>query len=247
VSPSISATVSEIIRNSRRIVVLSGAGISAESGIPTFRGGDGLWEGHAIEDVATPRGWRKDPELVWRFYHARRATAFAARPNPAHVALAQYESVRTNDVVIVTQNVDGLHTEAGSRRVLEIHGSLRRTRCTGCDHRLDQGLSPLPALPVCERCGALLRPDIVWFEEMLPEDVWAGALMETSRADCLLVVGTSAVVHPACSLIPHAKNHGAVVIEFNLTRTIASDHCDYTIEGPVGATLPPVLFRPTTI
>src|SRR5206468_1138837 len=140
--------------------VLTGAGVSAESGVPTFRDADGLWEGHPVEEVATPMAFERDPALVWKFYNARRANLRGVEPNPGHHALARLED-RHGRVTVITQNVDGLHRRAGSRTVVELHGNLMRTRCTGCGAVEDRGLEPLGELPRCPRCEALLRPDIV--------------------------------------------------------------------------------------
>jgi NAD-dependent deacetylase len=237
------------LRKAKKVAVLTGAGVSAESGVPTFRAADGLWEGHRIEDVATPEGFRRDPKLVWRFYNARRENVGKVKPNPGHFALAKLEERFGDAFALATQNVDGLHKAAGSIRVLELHGSLYRTRCTGCRRIEDRGLEPLAELPECLRCGALLRPDIVWFHEMLPDKVWEEAQVAAALCDVLLVVGTSAVVHPAASLIPIARNgiasddkpFGATIIEVNLTRTDASEMADIGLYGPSGQLLPRVI------
>src|SRR6516225_8676635 len=177
-----------LLRPARRVAVLTGAGISAESGLATFRGAGGLWEGHRVEDVATPRGFGRDPALVWRFYHMRRAALAKVRPNPGHHALVAMERRFAVDrFTLVTQNVDGLHQEAGSRNVLEIHGTIRRVRCTGCRRISDRGTEALAEMPVCDSCGQLLRPDVVWFEEALPEDVWKKAEDAVAQSDCFLV------------------------------------------------------------
>src|SRR5262245_29321163 len=184
----------ELLRRAKAVAVLTGAGVSAESGVPTFRDADGLWEGHPIEDVATPAAFRRDPRLVWQFYNARRANLTHVEPNAGHVALARFEEHFGSDrFTVVTQNVDGLHRRAGSRNVVELHGNLARTRCTGCHRVEDNGLAPLRDLPECGHCSALLRPDIVWFTEALPDDVWESASRAVGSSDCLLVVGTSAV------------------------------------------------------
>jgi NAD-dependent deacetylase len=235
----------EALARARRVCVLTGAGVSAESGVPTFRASDGLWEGHRIEDVATPFGFQKDPGLVWKFYNARRANVAKVAPNPGHHALKAMEDRWGGAFTLVTQNVDGLHRAAGCRNVLEIHGSLHRTRCLGCGEVKDRGLEPLADLPVCE-CGGRLRPDIVWFHEALPEDIWEQAMTAAHGCDVLLVVGTSAVVHPAASLIPIAKQSrppGATVVEVNLTRTEASDLADIGLYGPSGRILPKLVER----
>ena len=239
------ATAADWLRDAQRVCVLTGAGVSAESGVPTFRASDGLWEGHRIEDVATPEGFRANPALVWAFYNARRANVKTVQPNLGHHALAQFEDRWGSRFTLVTQNVDGLHQAAGSRNVLEIHGSLRRTRCTRCADSADRGLEILAELPECH-CGGLLRPAIVWFHEMLPEDVWEAAQVAAAECDVLLVVGTSAVVHPAASLVPIAKRSkspGAKVIEVNLTRTEASHFADAGLYGPSGQVLPRLVER----
>ena len=228
-----------------RVSVLTGAGVSAESGVPTFRASDGLWEGHRIEDVASPEGFERDPRLVWDFYNARRENVRIVKPNPGHRALVEIE-VRWGDrFTLITQNVDGLHRAAGSKNVLEIHGSLHRTRCLECEEVKDRGLVTLAPLPLCE-CGGPLRPDIVWFGEGLPEDVWQAAMIAAHDCDVMLVVGTSAVVHPAASLIPIAKRGkkpGAKVIEVNLAKTEASMFADVGLYGPSGEVLPKLVEK----
>lgn len=232
------------LRSAKSVAVLTGAGVSAESGVPTFRASDGLWEGHRIEDVATPTGFARDPALVWQFYNARRANVATVQPNAGHYALAQLEARFGEAFTLVTQNVDGLHRQAGSRNVLEIHGSLRETRCLGCAKVENRGLEVLGAEPRCPHCDERLRPNIVWFHEMLPVDVWEKAQYAAALCDVLLVVGTSAVVYPAASLIPIAKTtrvRGATIIECNLTPTAASDEADIGLYGPSGETLPALL------
>jgi NAD-dependent deacetylase len=233
------------LHDAERVSVLTGAGVSAESGVPTFRASDGLWEGHRIEDVASPEGFARDPRLVWDFYNARRANVKTVHPNPGHLALAELEDRWGDRFTLITQNVDGLHRAAGSKNVLEIHGSLHRTRCLECEEVKDRGLTTLAPLPLCE-CGGALRPDIVWFGEGLPEDVWGAAMIAAHDCDVLLVVGTSAVVHPAASLIPIAKrgkSPGAKVIEINLTQTEASMFADIGLYGPSGEVLPKLVEK----
>jgi NAD-dependent deacetylase len=230
----------------KRVCVLTGAGVSAESGVPTFRDSNGLWEGHRVEDVASPGGWDRDPLLVWEFYNARRANVATVKPNPGHYALAEMENRWGDRFTLVTQNVDGLHLEAGSRNVLEIHGSLRHTRCLGCGVVTNRGAEPLGPAPECPQCRGRLRPHIVWFGEGLPEDVWSAAMLAAHECDVFLVVGTSAVVYPAASLIPISKRHKAVpakVIEVNLTPTEASASADVGLYGPSGAVLPKLVER----
>lgn len=238
---------SAALRVARRVAVLTGAGVSAESGVPTFRASDGLWEGHRIEDVASPDGFRRDPKLVWQFYNARRANAASVRPNPGHASLAALEARYGHGFTLVTQNVDGLHQAAGNRNVLEVHGSLYRTRCTECGAVRDRGLEPLADMPTCDLCAGLVRPDIVWFGEMLPTSIWERAVEAVEACDVFLVVGTSAVVHPAAGLISLARKYGgwrgrgATVIEFNLAPTVVSEEAHIGLYGPSGQTLPRVL------
>ena len=224
------------------ICVSTGAGVSAESGVPTFRALNGLWEGHAIEDVATPDGWRRNPQLVWDFYHARRATAGSVHPNPGHQALKTLEDRFGDRFTLITQNVDGLHQRAGCRNVLELHGSLYRTRCTECGTNRDRGVEALPSMPRCDCCG-VERPDIVWFGEMLPPAIWSKAESAARACDLFLVVGTSAVVYPAAGLMQTArrKKSPAYVVEFNLTETDATPFVDAGLYGPSGETLPQLM------
>jgi NAD-dependent deacetylase len=232
----------EQLRRAQRVAVLTGAGVSAESGVATFRGSGGLWEGYRIEEVATPSAFERDPSLVWRFYNLRRAQLWTVKPNPGHVALAQMEQRWGGDrFTVITQNVDGLHRAAGSRRVLELHGNLRRVRCTGCGHIEERPNEDLPELPHCDNCRALLRPDIVWFHEMLPEEPWEEASLATAQCDCFLVVGTSAVVYPAAGLIDAAHAVGATVIEINLEATAATRPGTLALHGKSGEILPRLL------
>jgi NAD-dependent deacetylase len=214
--------------------------VSAESGVNTFRGAGGLWEGHRVEDVATPEAFARDPAFVWRFYNQRRTALRTIQPNPGHVALAAMERRWGVDrFTLVTQNVDGLHRMAGSETVLEIHGNLRRVRCTGCTTVKDRGLEPLEDLPLCADCGSLLRPDVVWFHEALPEAVWRAAAEALSSCGCLLVVGTSAVVYPAAGLIDAALELGKKVVEVNPEPAAQGDVI--RLSGPSGQILPALL------
>jgi NAD-dependent deacetylase len=233
-----------VLRVAEKVCVLTGAGVSAESGVPTFRDSNGLWEGHRVEDVASPEGFARDPVLVWRFYNARRVNRAQVKPNPGHHALVAMEKRWGNNFTLVTQNVDGLHQEAGNENVLEIHGSLRHTRCLGCGVVTNRGYESLGDAPECPQCRGRLRPDIVWFGEGLPDDVWSAAMTAAYECDALLVVGTSAVVYPAASLIPIAKRNGqATVIEVNMQRTEASGNADIGLYGPSGVMLPKLVER----
>lgn len=232
-----------MVRVAREIAVLSGAGVSAESGLATFRGHGGLWEGQRVEDVATPQAFQRDPDLVWRFYNQRRTNLAAVKPNPGHFALVELEKRLGADFTLITQNVDGLHQAAGSQNVLEVHGSIRRVRCVGCERIVDRGVEALADLPRCEACAEMLRPDVVWFGESLPEDIWKRAVDAAQTCDCFIVVGTSAVVYPAAGLIDVARREGADVIEANLERSAASDRVDVVLLGPSGTTLSELVKR----
>jgi NAD-dependent deacetylase len=225
------------LSGARSITVLTGAGISAESGVPTFRGPGGLWRDYRPEDLATPEAFAADPRLVWEWYAWRRGLVARARPNPGHDALAALER-RSADFALVTQNVDGLHARAGSRAVLEIHGSLWRTRCVACGAEADDlAAAPDPLPPRCA-CGGLLRPGVVWFGEALPEDLLRRSLEAVRSCDALLVVGTSGVVQPAASLADVVLSRGAPVVEVNLDPTPLSDRATVSLRGRSGEILP---------
>jgi NAD-dependent deacetylase len=228
------------IRESRRVAILTGAGVSAESGIPTFRGLGGLWRGRDPMTLATPEAFARYPAVVWEFYNWRRDLVARAEPNPAHRAL-----VRLAEIVprfrLITQNVDRLHHRAGSVDVIELHGNLMDVRCTGCGRTDDRSGEPLATLPTCEACGSLLRPAVVWFGEALPADAWDLAERAVSDADVLLVVGTSAVVHPAAGLATLAHRLGHRVIEINPDPTPITADVDLSLPGPAGTILPEIV------
>jgi NAD-dependent deacetylase len=227
------------LERSTTVVALTGAGISAESGVPTFRGRDGLWHNHRPEELATPEAFARNPGLVWEWYNWRRGLIADKKPNPGHLALAALETKRP--LALITQNVDGLHTLAGSVNVLEIHGSIWRIRCVSCAHpREDHGV-PLPFPPLCLDCGQLMRPDVVWFGEALDRFLLEKAFAAVRRAEVMLVIGTSALVQPAASLAWQAKDAGAYVIEINTERTPFSSEADAFLEGPSGIILPELL------
>jgi NAD-dependent deacetylase len=217
------------------VVILTGAGISAESGIPTFRGSDGLWKNFKPEELATPQAFAKDPRLVWEWYDWRRGLIAKAEPNAGHRALVQLEAAKPN-FTLITQNVDGLHDRAGSRRVLKLHGDIWRMQCSECGRNWPDRRVPLPKLPPHCGCGAVARPGVVWFGEPLGE-VWAEAEHAAREAEVLLVVGTSAVVSPAANLAPIAKAAGARVIEINPEETPISRHVDLSLRGGAGEIL----------
>ena len=221
------------------ITVLTGAGISAESGIPTFRGAAGLWKQFRPEDLATPHAFARDPQLVWEWYDWRRGLIQQAQPNAGHIALAELER-RGAAFALITQNVDGLHGRAGSRNLFEVHGSIWNLRCTACGREWQDKTVPLVLPPRCA-CGALARPGVVWFGEMLPQHIWATAEKATASCDVFLVAGTSATVYPAAGLIHLARASGAKIIEVNTERTAVSEAVDCALIGPAGEILPQLL------
>jgi NAD-dependent protein deacetylase/lipoamidase len=227
------------LRGAKSVLVLTGSGISAESGLPTFRGVNGLWRTHRVEELASPEGFARDPVLVWTWYNERRAAHAHAKPNAGHHALAKLERI-VADFTLATQNVDSLHLRAGSSNVLELHGNLREARCTGCGARRAFEPTGLPLDEIEHTCGGRFRPDIVWFGESLPAEVWRAAEAAAARADVILVVGTSAVVYPAAALATH-YNDRAFVAEINPEATALSDRIDCVLRGTAADLLPRVL------
>ncbi len=228
------------IWSSQRVVALTGAGISAESGVPTFRGQDGLWRQYRAVDLATPEAFARDPRLVWEFYQWRRQLLQPLQPNPAHLALAALER-RLPHFTLITQNIDGLHALAGSRQIIELHGNIWFVRCTGCGLVKEERRLDLPSLPTCEACGALLRPHVIWFGEMLDPQVLAAATTAATTCEVMLVIGTSGLVQPAASLGSMAKRRGAFVAELNLEPTPQSDFYDLALQGKAGELVPRLL------
>lgn len=216
----------------RNVVVFTGAGVSAESGIPTFRGEGGLWRSFRAEELATAEAFARDPALVWEWYEWRRGLVRAAAPNAAHRAIAVL-----SDAVVVTQNVDALHARAGSADVVELHGNLFRVRCVR-EARVRAAPEPFAELPPRCECGALLRPDIVWFGEMLPDDAVARATSAMRGADLVLVIGTSGIVYPAAGLVALC---GGTTIEINPQASALSSRCTYAIAATAGAATPPLV------
>jgi len=227
----------EIIASSEKVTVLTGAGISAESGVPTFRGKDGLWHNYRATDLATPEAFERDPSLVWEFYNWRRSLLSSVTPNNAHEALARFEKTRVV-FTLITQNIDGLHGRAGSKNVLEIHGNIWKMRCTSCgtviiDYRGDVG-----SLPRCDACGALMRPDVVWFGESLNAEVLTEAFNASRECSSMIVVGTSAVVQPAAFFPYEAKHSQAFLIEINPEATPLSGDADISLRGTATECVP---------
>ena len=230
--------VADKLRNAENLVFVTGAGISQESGIPTFRGKDGLWRKYDAMKLATIDAFYEDPKLVWEWYEERRQNILAAKPNPGHVAIAELE--KHKQVHVLTQNVDGLHQRAGSKQVYELHGSIITIKCTVCDFK-DKITSSLSKLPPHCKCGKILRPDVVWFGEPLPQDVWQDAIVQASSCDVMIVVGTSLAVSPANLLPVYAKQNGATVIEVNLEETPMSSSMDLSLRSSAAKALPELI------
>ncbi|XP_068599403.1 NAD-dependent protein deacylase sirtuin-5, mitochondrial-like [Brachionichthys hirsutus] len=264
------AAFRDILSKSKSVVVLTGAGVSAESGVPTFRGPGGYWRKWEAKGLATPESFSGNPSRVWEFYHYRREVMLTKNPNAAHLAIAECEerlSRRGRDVTVVTQNIDELHRRAGSRAVLELHGSLFKTRCTSCGHEAanhkspicpalegkgapdpdtDEANIPVQHLPRCEQpgCAGLLRPAVVWFGESLDPDVLSRVEDVLDACDLCLVVGTSSVVYPAAMFAPQLAGRGVPVAEFNMEDTPVTMRFKFHFHGPCGTTLPPALAPP---
>ena len=229
---------SDRLKEAKKIVFVTGAGISQESGIPTFRGKDGYWRKHDPMKLATIDAFYDDPKLVWEWYEDRRKNILNAYPNPGHEAIAELE--KSVKVVVLTQNIDGLHQRAGSSDVLELHGSIIRIKCTVCDYQSEITTSFEELPPKC-KCGNILRPDVVWFGESLPQDVWGRAIGEAGSCDAMIVAGTSLVVSPANTLPIYAKQNDAVLVEVNPEQTVMSDDMDVSIRGSSAEILPKLL------
>jgi NAD-dependent protein deacetylase/lipoamidase len=234
------------LRHAKRVTILTGAGVSAASGVPTFRGSGGLWRQFRAEDLATPGAFRRDPVLVWEWYAWRREVIASCRPNAAHEVIARW-SRSFERCTVITQNVDDLHVQAGTAHLIRVHGSLWELSCwekCGAPQWRDEAV-PLTSLPPsCPGCGGLARPAVVWFGESLPPRE-VGAAAEACRCDVFLTVGTSAIVYPAAGLVDEARRHGAFTAEINLEATPASDGVDLAIHGPADLLLPNIAQRLT--
>ena len=231
-------SLKEEIRSAKKIVFVTGAGMSQESGIPTFRGKDGLWKNYDPMKLATIDAFYDNPKLVWEWYEDRRKNILQAEPNLGHKAIAELE--KFTNVVVLTQNIDGLHQKAGSSVVLELHGSIIRIKCTVCDYKelIRERIFPLP--PIC-RCGNILRPDVVWFGEPLPQDIWASAIIHASSCDLMFIVGTSLVVSPANLLPIYAKQNRAKMVEINPDETVMSIDMDISIRSTSVKAIPEII------
>jgi len=231
-------TVAQKLKDSRKIVFVTGAGISQESGIPTFRGKDGYWRKYDPMKLASIDAFYDDPKLVWEWYEDRRKNILSVKPNEGHFAISQMEEFK--DVVVLTQNIDGLHQRSGSTNVLELHGSIIRIKCTVCDF-IDNITENFESLPPKCKCGSMLRPDVVWFGEPLPQNIWQSAIKEASVCDVMVIVGTSLVVSPANTLHVYAKQNGAILIEVNPEKTVMSNDMDLSIQATSAEVLPKML------
>ena len=235
------------LKEASSIAVLTGAGISAESGIPTFRGTDGLWKNFSAKQLATPQAFARDPLLVWQWYDWRRGIIRNAQPNPGHCALAALEARKNSKdsvrsaFTLITQNVDGLHDRAGNQNVVKLHGDIWLLRCVGCGAVEKNEKVPLSPLPPRCRCGSLLRPGVVWFGESLPPAEWERTVQAARQARVFMVIGTSSTVYPAASLAEIARGAGARVAVVNPEATAADEWADWVLRGPAGELLPRLL------
>lgn len=228
----------ELLRTTERAAALTGAGVSAESGVPTFRDAQtGLWAQYRPEDLATPDAFQRNPKLVWDWYAMRRARADTVAPNPGHTALAEMAR-RIPAFTLITQNVDGLHQKAGSPQVIELHGSIRRVKCFHCGEIAHSWQEDGPHVPQCASCGGLLRPDVVWFGEMLPAKALEAAVEAARNCQVFFSIGTSGLVQPAASLAYAAKERRAALVEVNLEPTPLSPLADFCLHGQSGIILP---------
>ena len=242
---SLSEGIISQLAGARSLVVFTGAGMSAESGVPTFRDAQtGLWAQYEPADLATPEAFARDPALVWQWYAWRRELVAGVEPNAGHQALATWQT-RVKAFTVVTQNVDGLHQRAGSDRVLELHGNLHRIICSSEGMEVRDPLPPVAegGPPRCPQCAAPLRPDVVWFGEALPERAWEGAMQAAARAEVLLSVGTSGLVHPAAGIPLLALQNGAVVVEINPEPTPLSHQVTASVRGTAAQVLPALVER----
>ncbi len=232
----------ERLKTANSIVFFTGAGISAESGIPTFRGKDGIWNKLKPEELANFNAFLKNPDMVWEWYQHRRTIIHETGPNPAHYAIANFENYY-DDVSVVTQNVDNLHGRAGSSHIYELHGNIERNFCVDCKTDYDDSKIDLSnkQVPKCEECGGLIRPDVVWFGEMLPQLVFANAQRKAEQSDICFVVGTSAVIYPAAYIPIEAKRHGSYLVEINIEETEISSYVDCSLFGKAGEIMPVIL------
>ncbi len=229
----------EKLKKAKSLLFFTGAGISAESGIPTFRGDEGLWKKFKPEELANFNAFIRNPDMVWEWYQYRRKIINEAEPNAAHITIKELE--KFFEVNVVTQNVDNLHGRAGSKNIYELHGNIERNFCIDCKTFYNKDFIFENEVPKCEKCGGLIRPDVVWFGENLPQDVFQQAEEKAKKADICFVVGTSAVVYPAAYIPITAKEYGAYLVEINIQPTEITNSVDLSILGKSGKVLPEIL------
>jgi NAD-dependent deacetylase len=227
------------LKSAGTIVFFSGAGISAESGIPTFRGKDGIWNKFRPEELANFNAFIRNPQLVWEWYNYRKSIVHQSKPNAGHYAIVEIEKYFEN-VIVITQNVDNLHRRAGSKTIYELHGNIEKNFCVKCRKRYDDDLEFKDGVPKCS-CGGLIRPDIVWFGEFLPADQFQSSEKAARNCDIFFIVGTSAVVYPAASLVQFAKSNRAFLVEVNIEETEVSSIADVSLFGESGKVLPQIV------
>ncbi|HEX2897045.1 MAG TPA: NAD-dependent deacylase [candidate division Zixibacteria bacterium] len=233
----------KLLANVRRCAVLTGAGISAESGVPTFRGQEGLWGKFKPEELASMSAFMASPKIVWEWYNWRRELIGKVTPNTGHRMLAEMETM-FEKFVLITQNVDNLHAAAGSKSILELHGNIYRNKCLDCDALFEYESDINPTnIPTCRMCGGKIRPDVVWFGEMLDPEIINTAFAQSEKADVFFSIGTSALVHPAATLPVVAKNHGATLVEINVEETPLTNLADFHFSGKSGEILPELMAR----
>lgn len=231
----------ELLRDATKLTVLTGAGVSQESGLRTFRDAQtGLWAQYKPEDLASPQAFARNPKLIWDWYAWRREAVKSVRPNAGHYALAEIEK-RIPEFTLITQNVDGLHRMAGSQNILELHGNIQRVRCSECYSFTEAWDDDSESVPQCAECGRFLRPDVVWFGEALPRDQLEAAVLAARSCEIFFSIGTSGVVQPAASLAFAAHNKGAVVVEINAESTPLTPKANYFLQGKSGEILPELL------
>ncbi len=223
----------------KKIVFFTGAGISAESGIPTFRGKDGIWNKLKPEELANFNAFMRNPEMVWEWYNHRKKIIHDSKPNPGHLAISDFQNYFDN-VTVVTQNIDNLHRRAGSKKIFELHGNIERNYCIDCHTYYNEELDFSNGIPKC-KCGGLIRPDVVWFGEFLPQDQFEGGEKAAINSDIFFVVGTSAIVYPAAGLVYSAKRAGSYIVEVNIEPTEISSICNESFFGEAGKILPEML------
>jgi len=228
----------QVLKNANSLVFFTGAGISAESGIPTFRGMDGIWNKLKPEELANFNAFLKNPKLVWEWYQHRKEIIHKCQPNSAHKIIVDVQN-NFEKVSVVTQNIDNLHRRAGSKKVYELHGNIERNYCIDCKKEYGDNVPLKDGLPKCD-CGGLVRPDVVWFGEYLPQDVYTSAEKAAEESDVLFIVGTTGIVYPAASIIYIAKNNGAYLIEVNIEETEVSKSVNKSFFGKAGEVLPQI-------